>query len=118
VQEEFNIESEASYIITVKNPDRPPPKNAGLSSGQTPEYPAQLMEQFRGRRFSELDPPEFLDYEGTQFVLVAASQDIKSELDEQIRRENETAQSADIFTDLKVDRTERPTKPLFKGEWE
>ncbi|MFP4163427.1 MAG: hypothetical protein ACLFQB_05880 [Chitinispirillaceae bacterium] len=118
VQEELNIEDQASYVITVKNPDKPSPRSMGISSSQQAEYPAELMEKFRGRRFSQVDPPGFLDFEGTQFVLVAASDNIKEELGAQIRRENEGIETADIYTDLKMDREKRPRKPLFRGEWE
>ncbi|MFW5813516.1 MAG: hypothetical protein ACOCXC_04225 [Fibrobacterota bacterium] len=118
VQQELNIEDQASYVITVKNPDKPSPKSMGISARQQAEYPAELMEKFRGRRFSEVDPPGLLDYEGAQFVLVAASDNIKEELGAQIKRENESVENADIFTDLKIDPGKRPKKPLFEGRWE
>lgn len=118
VQEELNIEKQASYVITVKNPDKPQPENIGLFVGQSARYPQELMERFRGRRFSEVDPPDFLNYEGTQLVLVAASKDIGEELGIQIRKQNENERTADIYSDLLLDFEKRPKKPLFRGVWE
>ncbi|KMQ49947.1 hypothetical protein CHISP_3161 [Chitinispirillum alkaliphilum] len=117
VQEELNIESEASYIISVKNPSKPSPPGVGLSKGEA-QFPKNLTEEFRGRRFSETDPPGFLDYQGAEFVLISASEDIKQELGTEIEKENETENKADIFTDLRLNKKKHPVKPLFEGEWE
>ncbi len=118
VQQEFNIEDQASYVVTVKNPDKPSPRNVGLSEARDAEYPSELQEKFRGRRFSELDPVDFLNFEGTQFILISASDNIKKELDVQIKRDNENDKTADVYTDLKINREKRPRKPLFEGKWE
>jgi hypothetical protein len=57
-----------------------------------------LEERFRGRRFAELDPPELLDYEGAELVLIDADEDVSDELGIRLNTERETANRADIFT--------------------
>lgn len=110
-------EPEASYIITVKNPERGQPVNAGLSEEQQAEFPKKLMEKFRDRKFAEVDPPDFLNYEGAEFVLVAASADLEEELGLKLDTEREKESSANIFQELRLEKSQRPTEPLFKGEW-
>jgi hypothetical protein len=116
-QQAFNIEEEASYVITVKNPQTPTPPGAGLSEKQVADYPRRLQEVFRGRKFAECDPPELLDREGAQFVLIAASDDIRAEMGIHSQAKRETRRSADVFTDLRLDKDELPVEPLFEGEW-
>jgi hypothetical protein len=112
VQEAFNIESEASYLITVKNPEQPSPPGAGLPRQRKAEYPAKLRERFRGRRFADVDPSDFLDYEGTQFVLVGASDQLERDLGE-----TREPASAKIFRQLRLRKSEHPVEPLFEGRW-
>ena len=59
-----------------------------------------------------------MDREGTEFLLVAASEDIGEELGIELKTENESHMSADVIKDLKVNKKKHPAKPLFKGEWE
>ncbi|MFP4071000.1 MAG: hypothetical protein ACLFTB_03025 [Desulfovibrionales bacterium] len=117
VQEEFRLEEEASYVISIKNPQKGSPQAAGLSKDQQAEFPKALQEVFRGRRFADANPPEFLDRQGTEFLLIAASGDVKEELGITLHPEREEASSADIFKDLKMDRHQHPVEPLFEGEW-
>jgi hypothetical protein len=118
VQEALDIERDASYIISVKNPERGSPLYAGLSEERQAHYPQNLREQFRGRKFADVDPPEFLNHEGTEFVLVAAAEDVKEELGFEMQTDDENASKAGIFNDLRADREAHPTKPLFEGEWD
>lgn len=115
-QEELNIESEASFVITVKNPEAGSPPATGLTDSQTPFYPQHLQERFRGRRFIDVDPPEFLDYEGSEMVLIGASQEAQKDLGVALRAEPETEKTADTFTKLHLDRDKHPVEPLTKGE--
>jgi hypothetical protein len=93
------------------------PAARGLSPERQADYPKHLMEQFRDRQFAELEPPDFLNHEGTEFVLIASSGDVKKDLDIELETESEDRYSADIFKDLKLDRQEHPTEPLLAGEW-
>lgn len=116
VQDELNIEEQASYIITVKNPEKGSP-GAGLQKNRNACYPESLQQKFGNKRFSELDPVDFLDYERAEFILIASSDDIKEELGIELKAEDESLTSANIFSDLKLDKSKRPIKPLLEGEW-
>ena len=118
VQDELNIEKEASYIISIKNPEKGSPKSVGLSKGQKADYPKQLQAQFRDRRFGDADPPSYLDHEGTEFILISAAEDVQEDLGLTLHPQKEDAHSADVFKELKIDRREMPTQPLFEGHWE
>jgi hypothetical protein len=117
VQEDFNIEEEASYIITVKNPERGSPPKAGLAKKEKADYPRKLQEHFQDKAFANADPTELLDREGVEFVLISASDDVRKELGIQLKAENESELSADIFKELKLDKSKRPLEPLLHGEW-
>jgi hypothetical protein len=62
------------------------------------------------------DPPEFLDHEGAEFLLVSAAEDIKEELGVTMRKDKEKPTTADLFKELRLDRKKNPVEPLFKGE--
>lgn len=118
VQREMQIEDEASYIVTVKNPERPSPRQAGLSPRQKADYPKELRDRFDGKSFVPADPPELLDHEGAELVLMAASDDIQEELGIELDTEAERLESADVFGDLHLDRRQHPSKPLSSGQWD
>jgi hypothetical protein len=93
VQEELNIEPQASYILSIRNPEKPAPPGAGLPERQEADYPKSLEKEFGGRRFATEDP-RLLDYEGAEFVLVGARTDPERAYDIDIDAEHETAQKA------------------------
>ncbi|NLW85484.1 MAG: hypothetical protein GXY38_01275 [Planctomycetes bacterium] len=115
-QDDFNIEQQASYIISVKNPDKPTKAPAGLGKNQKADYPKHLQERFGDRSFSDADP-DLLDYEGAEFVLISAAEDVKEELGVEIDTEKEDQSSADVFSDLELDRREHPARPLVEAKW-
>lgn len=118
VQSEFHIEPEASYVIQVKNPEKPPPKGVGLPPHEV-ELPEKLQKSFEGRRFSDVDPPEFLDHEGIEMIFVAASSKLTEELAESLTAEtDEEDRTADVFSELRLHRAQHPVEPLFEGRWE
>lgn len=116
-QHDLRIEEEGSYIMTIKNPEKPSPPGAGLRRNQKVDLPKRLQEKFEGRRFINVDPAELLDYEGTEFILVGASEKPSEELNIELNPENETEASAEIFKDLHLEKELHPTEPLFKGKW-
>ena len=118
VQKELNIAEDASYVISIKNPEAGSPRAAGLSEDQQAKYPKRLQKVFRDRRFCECDPPDFLNRKGTEFLLVAASEDVSEDLGIRLDTERESRSSADMFKDLKLDKSQHPLDPLFKGEWD
>jgi hypothetical protein len=117
VQREFHIPSEGSYIVAVKNPEQPAPPGAGLSEREQAELPLHLQQRFAGRRFVPVDPPAFLDQEGTELVLIAAGEDVSEELGVGLDPQHETLETAEIFNDLRVERSQHPLQPLFEGKW-
>jgi hypothetical protein len=115
-QREFEIKKEASYIISVKNPDVKVPGFA--SSKKNPEYPKSLKEKFGDRRWINVEDPELLNYENTQILLIGARKnDIEEELGVDIDEEKETERSADLFKELKLRKEQVPIKPLLKGKF-
>ena len=118
VQRALNIVNEGSYIVSVKNPEASSPPGMGLDETRRATFPKHLQERFRGRRFIPVDPPEFLDHEGAEILLVGARQDVYAELGMKLDPEKETETTAEIFRDLKLERSMHPLTPLFKGKWE
>src|ERR671914_2449050 len=118
-QREFEIKKEASYIISVKNPDVKVPGFAAFSSeDKKPEYPKHLKEKFADKRWINVDEPDLLDYENTQLLLIGArKKDVEEELGINIDEEKETERSADLFKQLKVRKEQVPLNPLLKGKF-
>lgn len=117
VQEALNIEEEASYIVSIRNPEKPAPPRSGIPERQQVEYPKKLRDVFRDRKFADLDPPDFLDHEGAEFLLVAAAEDPERELGIEMDEAHEQRAEARIFRDLRLHKSEHPVEPLFRGEW-
>jgi hypothetical protein len=47
----------------------------GLGRRKRPQLPPSLRERFGGRRFIAANPPDLLDYEGVELVLIGAAED-------------------------------------------
>src|ERR671930_757550 len=117
-QREFEIKKEASYIISVKNPEIKVPGFAAFSEDKKPEYSKHLMEKFGDRRWISVEDPELLNYENTQLLLIGArKKDVEEELDIDIDEQKETEKSADLFKELRIKREQVPLKPLIKGKF-
>ena len=93
VQHDLGIRRRATHIVTVKNPEAGSPPWAGLREEDQPRFPRRLQEKFRGRRYAPLDPPDFLDHEGTEFILIAVSEDGGGERPVDLDAEWDEAQS-------------------------
>ena len=115
-ERELNIRREASYIIAVKNPESGSPPAAGLDPDREARFPKKLREKFAGRKFSAVDPPEFLDYEGAELVLIGAEENAEAELGIAFEPDKETEHTADVFKDLELPR-EIAREPLLEGKW-
>jgi hypothetical protein len=118
VQRALNIAPEGSYIAAVKNPEAPSLPDVGLDETRRARFPKPLAERFRGRRFIPIDPPDFLDHEGAEIVFIGAGAAVAEELGLELEPEHETATTAEIFRDLKLERSLHPLAPLFEGKWE
>jgi hypothetical protein len=116
VQKQLNIEPEASFALSIKNPEKGSPPNAGLDSAEKADYPDKLQKEFRGRRFATEDP-HLLDYDGAQFILIGAGSDVMRDLGIDMDPDDENEATADIFRQLRLSRSKHPIEPLLKGEW-
>jgi hypothetical protein len=118
-QREFEIKKEASYIISIKNPDVKVPGFAAFSSeDKKPDYPKHLKEKFGDRRWINVEDPELLNYENTHLLLIGArKKDVEEELGVDIDEKKETERSADLFKELKLRKEQVPLKPLLKGKF-
>lgn len=101
----------------MKNPDAPAPPGLGLDGARRAKYPKKLAELFHGRRFIDLDPPDSLDYEGAEILLIGASRNVAAELGVRLDAERETLATAEIFNDLKMEKSLHPIEPLLEGGW-
>ena len=81
-----------------------------------PDYPPELRARFAGRRFAPVIP-EFLDVPGTELVVIAASGHVAAELGVELDPERENLRTAELFTQLALDRREHPIAPLVTGDW-
>lgn len=113
VQEELALEPEASFVFSIKNQ-----KTAGIQGGKAADFPQKLQAHFRDLRFIPVNPPDFLNYPGAELLLIGASDDISEELGIDLKPEDMTFNTAEIFTDLKLWKNERTIKPLFEGQWQ
>ena len=116
-QEDLGIKQEASYIITIKNPESSSPQGMGLPAEDKVDLPEHLQSRFQERRFAIADPPEFLDYPGVELILIGASADISEELEIELDPATETEDTAEILNDLRMRKSRHPIEPLFTGEW-
>jgi hypothetical protein len=117
VQRALNIVEEGSYVVAVKNPRAARAPGTGLDRTRRAPLPKNLENRFRGRRFIPLDPPDFLDHAGTEILLIGARQDVFAELGIQLDSRHETEATADIFSDLRMEKTLHPITPLLAGKW-
>jgi hypothetical protein len=121
-QKELGIEKEASYVISVINPKKPTPQGYP-SADQPASYPEHILNEFEGaENFVSLARNlKYIDYQNSQIMLIGAREGrdtIKNEIGIDINDEQETQQSADIFTKLKVRKDHVPIKPLTEGKLE
>jgi hypothetical protein len=116
IQREFEIKKEASYIISVKNPDVKVP--GFVASEKNPDFPKTLKEKFGDKRWINVEEPDFLNYENTQLLLIGArKKNVEEELGIDLDEEKETEKSSDLFKELKVRKDQVPLKPLLKGKF-
>jgi len=90
----------------------------GLPEENRAHLPQRLRQRFHGRRFVPVDPPDSLDREGAEFVLIGADEDVFEELGVRLDPEHETLETAELFNDLRMERSAHPLKPLFEGRWQ
>ncbi len=111
VQREFNISKEENYIVTVKNPEVSSPKGVGLEKEQKAKLPKKLKDKFENKRFIPLEP-EFLDYEGSEIVMIETDEEVPREIQSEI---NKNGHGQNILEKFNIwgDRK----RPLVEGKW-
>ncbi|XP_039170076.1 uncharacterized protein LOC104444791 [Eucalyptus grandis] len=117
-QESLNIEREGSFLIQIKNPDQHgagPSQFRGLQSKRKAVFPAHLQGQFGQLRYSPADPPDFLNYEGCELLLISASDDIEEELGLELKAEGEADPSCSDL--LETFGETAPVDALLRGTW-
>jgi hypothetical protein len=116
-QREFEIKKEASYIMSVKNPDIQVRGFAAFEN-RKPQYPSSVKEKFRDKRWINIDDPDLLNYENAQILLIGArKKDVEEELGIDLNEERENANTAELFRELKVKKEQVPLKPLLEGKF-
>ncbi|KAL3739648.1 hypothetical protein ACJRO7_020979 [Eucalyptus globulus] len=93
-QESLNVEREGSFLIQIKNPNQ---HGAGPS------------------QYSPADPPDFLNYEGCELLLISASDDIEEELWLELKAEGEADPSCSDL--LETFEETAPMDALLRGTW-
>ena len=118
-QESLNIEREGSFIIQIKNPENQEGgKSSNSSSKRKAVFPAHLQGQMGHLKFAPADPPDFLNYEGCELLLISASDDIEDELGLELQTEEEQNEASCCSSDLLNTFGETvSTDALLKGTW-
>ncbi|KAK5842999.1 uncharacterized protein LOC108480782 [Gossypium arboreum] len=115
-QESLNIEREGSFLIQIKNPSQASNSQfRGVGNKRKAAFPAHLQARFGNTRYHPADPPDFLNYEGCEFLLISASDDIDKELGLELETEGEADPSCSDLVRTFGDTAS--TTPLFKGIW-
>lgn len=125
-QESLKVEREGSFLIQIKNPDAGGEGGRsgfqGLQSKRRAVFPAHLQGQFGKRRYNPADPPDFLNYEGCEFLLIAASDDIEEELGLELKTEVENSHDPSCSDLVKIfgesSGSSISIRPLLEGTWE
>ncbi|KAL5757014.1 hypothetical protein ACOSQ2_021760 [Xanthoceras sorbifolium] len=119
-QESLNIAREGSFLIQIKNPDQHGSGSSqfrGLQNKRKAVFPAHLQGQFGHKGYCPADPPNFLNYEGCEFLLISASDDIEEELGLELEIDQEGQADASCSDLVKTFGETASTKPLLQGTW-
>jgi hypothetical protein len=117
VQKAFNIAPEASFALSIKNPEASSPAGVGLPETEKAQYPDKLQEEFRDRRFAREDV-RLLDVDNAEFILIGARTDPERAYDLDLESAKTAHPRAKAIAGLHLPRTETPIKPMFEGVWE
>lgn len=105
-QKELGIKKEATYVISVKNPDVKTPKYID----EKPNYPKTLQKKFADKRWIDVDDKRLLDYENTQILLIGADDSLED-------FSPKITGTANVFKKLKVDKKLWPVETLQTGKF-
>ena len=105
-QKELGILPEASFVISVRNPDVDVP---GFPD-EKPDYPKKLQEKFADKRWIDISDSKLMDYKNAQLLLIGAHKDL-DETDADISGQPE------LFKTLALTPKQWPTESLKKGKF-
>ncbi|GAA0157189.1 hypothetical protein LIER_43396 [Lithospermum erythrorhizon] len=117
VQESLNVEREGSFIIQIKNPSQHGSGFRGQQSKRKALFPAKLQGKLGNKRFHPADPPDFLNYEGCEFLLISASDDIEEELGVELKNKTEDAHDVSCSDLVNTFGETASVRPLLYGTW-
>ena len=130
-QKELGIQKEATYIITVINPNKPVPEGYRTAEAERPKYPEDIekyLNNIQDKFISLSQNLNLINYQNAQVVLIGAREGkdiIKQEIGLDIETEDEGGEnkenissSADIFTKLKIRKEQVPIKPIIEGKFQ
>jgi len=85
------------------------------------EYPKEYLEIFKSRKFNPVNPPQILDYHGTEFILIGA-REVKEdspqiELEKLAEEERKELSEDIIYETLHLYKQHLPINPM-RGKWE
>lgn len=64
-----------------------------------------------------ISDPSAINSSDVDLELEAHSQDVPQEIEEQMRTERETAGTAEVFGEMKLEKSTYPLEPLLSGQW-
>lgn len=104
VQEELGLRDAGSFIISTKNPEYPGPSYAQLPQG--PEFPKEILEEFRGLRWFPTQP-KHLDYVNAQLLLIG-ERSIGHALEQKSKDEKQDKETPqEVFEELEEEDVKR-----------
>lgn len=77
-QRALGVRHEASYVLNIKSPRHPPAVGAPKST-HPPKYPRELDQAFGQYAWIGANPPQLLDYEGAEILLIGAHDTVADE---------------------------------------
>ncbi|GJW33837.1 oleoyl-acyl carrier protein thioesterase, chloroplastic-like protein, partial [Tanacetum coccineum] len=69
----------------------------GLKRKRKPVFPKHLQERFGKLRYHAADPPDFLNYQGCEFLLISASDNIREELGVDVHEDSSCSDLINTF---------------------
>jgi hypothetical protein len=73
VQEALGLREKGSFILSLKNPNSKGPAYASLP--EKPDFPQDIMDDFRGLSWMPVQKSKYLDYPNAQILLIGEGQD-------------------------------------------
>lgn len=116
VQSDLGIKTEGNFIISLINPQVPPP-GTDFRRVQRAAYPKKLQKLFGKRKFISVKKTDFLNYPGSAFLLIGVNKEAGKDIEIDLELQLETVDSAKVFDDLRLEKASHRTAPLFQGKW-